>query len=254
MSGWPWPEVIAHRCGGALAPENTLAGLAIAARLGCRAVEFDVMLARDGVPVLIHDETLDRCATAVGRVVDLDGAQLLATDVGARFHPAFAGEAIPSLDAALLRCRQLGLVANLEIKPALGHDADTGRVVGRRLASLGPAERPALLLSSFSAEALAAAAAEADDVPRGWLATAFDAGALDAAARLGCVSLHLAADGLEAGHVAAVRAAGLRVLVYTVNGLADAQRLMGWGVSGVFTDRPDLLLGVIHRANAGFLP
>ena len=88
MSGWPWPEVIAHRCGGALAPENTLAGLAIAARLGCRAVEFDVMLARDGVPVLIHDETLDRCASVAGRVVDLDGAQLMAIDVGARFHAA----------------------------------------------------------------------------------------------------------------------------------------------------------------------
>ena len=90
MPGWSWPEVIAHRCGGALAPENTLAGLAIAARLGCRAVEFDVMLARDGVPVLIHDETLDRCASVAGRVVDLDGAQLMATDVGARFHAAEA--------------------------------------------------------------------------------------------------------------------------------------------------------------------
>jgi glycerophosphoryl diester phosphodiesterase len=39
---------MAHRCGGALAPENTLAGLGIAARLGCRAVEFDVMLSGDG--------------------------------------------------------------------------------------------------------------------------------------------------------------------------------------------------------------
>lgn len=204
------------------------------------------MLSLDGVPVLIHDETLDRCATSSGRVVDLDGAQLMAADVGTRFHPAFAGEAIPSLDAALLRCRQLGLAANLEIKPAVGHEVDTGRVVGRRLASLDPGDRPALLLSSFSAEALAAAAAEVDDIPRGWLAAAFSSQALDTAARLGCVSLHLAADGLEAAHVAAARAAGLRVLVYTVNRSADARRLMGWGVSGVFTDRPDLLLGAIH--------
>ena len=246
MPGWSWPEVIAHRCGGALAPENTLAGLAIAARLGCRAVEFDVMLARDGVPVLIHDETLDRCASVAGRVVDLDGAQLMATDVGARFHAAFVGETIPGLDAALQRCRQLGLAANLEIKPAAGHEVATGRAVGRQLASLGPAGRPALLLSSFSAEALEAAAAEVDDIPRGWLAPAFSAGALDTAARLGCVSLHLAAEGLEAAHVAAARAVGLRVLVYTVNDPADARRLAGWGVSGVFTDRPDLLLDAIR--------
>ena len=148
MLRWPWPKVIAHRCGGALAPENTLAGLAIAARIGCRAVEFDVMLSRDGEPVLIHDETLDRCANSSGTVAALDGALLMATDVGERFHHAFAGETIPSLHAALRRCRELGLAANLEIKPAQGHDVETGRVVGRRLASLGVDDRPALLLSS----------------------------------------------------------------------------------------------------------
>lgn len=97
---WPWPGVIAHRCGGALAPENTLAGLAIAARLGCTAVEFDVMLSQDGVPVLIHDETLDRCAISSGRVAGISAERLMATDVGVRFHPAFAGETIPSLAAA----------------------------------------------------------------------------------------------------------------------------------------------------------
>lgn len=245
MPRWPWPRVIAHRCGGALAPENTLAGLAIAARIGCRAVEFDVMLSRDGVPVLIHDETLDRCASSSGIVAALDATLLMATDVGARFHPAFAGETIPSLDAALRRCRELGLAANLEIKPAEGHEVETGRVVGRRLARLG-ADQPALLLSSFSAEALEAAAAEAGEIPRGWLAGAFDAAALKIASRLGCASIHLALDGLDAAHVAAARAAGLEVLVYTVNGLPAARRLVGWGVSGLFTDRPDLLLDAIR--------
>ena len=245
MPGWSWPEVIAHRCGGALAPENTLAGLAIAARSGCRAVEFDVMLSRDGVPVLIHDETIDRCASSSGTVAALDATLLMATDVGARFHPAFAGETIPSLDAALRRCRELGLAANLEIKPAQGHEVETGRVVGRRLASLGPGQRPALLLSSFSEEALEAAVAEAKNIPRGWLTDAFDAAALKTASGLGCASVHLALDGLEAAHVAAARAAGLEVLVYTVNRLPDARRLVGWGVSGLFTDRYDLLLDAI---------
>ena len=246
MLRWPWPEVIAHRCGGALAPENTLAGLAIAARIGCRAVEFDVMLSRDGVPVLIHDETLDRCATSSGSVAALDGERLMASDVGERFHPAFAGETVPHLDAALQRCRQLGLAANLEIKPAQGHEVETGRVLGRRLASLGPDGRPALLLSSFSAEALEAAVAEAGDIPRGWLADEFDPAALNVALRLGCESIHLALDKLTPAHVAAARAAGLRVLVYTVNRLPDARRIAAWGVSGLFTDRPDLLLDAIH--------
>ena len=57
---WVLPRVFAHRCGGALAPENTLAGLRIAQALGFGAVEFDVMLSADGSPWLIHDEALER--------------------------------------------------------------------------------------------------------------------------------------------------------------------------------------------------
>ena len=98
----------------------------------------------------------------------------------------------------------------------------------------------------FIYEALEAAAAEVDDIPRGWLAGAFDAAALKTASRLGCASIHLALDGLEAAHVVAARAAGLEVLVYTVNRLADARRLASWGVGGLFTDRPDLLLDTIR--------
>ena len=56
----PLPRWIAHRGGGRLAPENTLAGIRVAARLGFKAVEFDVMLSGDGTPVLIHDETLGK--------------------------------------------------------------------------------------------------------------------------------------------------------------------------------------------------
>ena len=178
MSRWGWPRLVVHRCGGALAPENTLAGLGVAARLGCVAVEFDVMLSGDGVPVLIHDETLDRVAGRPGQVSRLAADELLATDVGRCFHPAFSGETIPALEAALLRCRQLGLSANLEIKPAAGFEVETGRVVGSFLAAAHSAGLPPLLLSSFSAQALEAAALEVEALPRAFLTTRFDAQAL----------------------------------------------------------------------------
>lgn len=167
MSDWGWPGLIAHRCGGALAPENTLAGLGVAARLGCVAVEFDAMLSADGVPLLMHDETLDRTAGVPGCVAAMPAAALLATDVGGVFHPAFRGETIPRLIDALARCRALGFAANLEIKPATGVEIETGRVVGELLASMAPEERPVLLLSSFSADALRIAAGwRARDSPR----------------------------------------------------------------------------------------
>lgn len=244
MSGWPWPLLLAHRCGGAHAPENTLAGLALAARLGCRAVEFDVMLSRDKIPVLIHDETLMRTAGLPGLVADLNAAQLLATDVGRQFHPAFGGEMIPTLGAALAACRELGLAANVEIKPAAGFEAETGRVVGALLQAMPEAARPDVLLSSFSTEALQAAVLRAPGLPRALLVEGYSPEALVAAQQLGCASVNMGLSGLDAAHVQAVLSAGLRVMVYTVNTQATARRLVEWGVCGLFSDRPDLLLAL----------
>ena len=57
---WPYPRVLAHRGGGTLAPENTIAAIKVGLEHGFRAVEFDAMLAADDVPVLMHDPTLER--------------------------------------------------------------------------------------------------------------------------------------------------------------------------------------------------
>ncbi len=243
-AGWGWPRVLAHRCGGALAPENSLAGLDIAARLGCAAVEFDVMLSRDGVPLLIHDETLDRTAGVPGRVAELDAAALAGVDIGRLHHPAFAGEGIPRFDEALARCRMLGLAANVEIKPAAGADRATAEAVAATVAACPPQGLPAVLFSSFSRGALAVLARALPTMPRALLAERFDNEVLTAAQTLGCCAIHLGADCLGAADVAAVHAEGLRLRVYTVNQTDAARALLGLGVDGLYTDRPDLLLGV----------
>ena len=80
---WVLPRVVAHRCGGALAPENTLAGLPIAAALGYRAVEFDVMLSADATPWVIHDETLERTTSGFGNVCATPDVILRTLDAGA---------------------------------------------------------------------------------------------------------------------------------------------------------------------------
>src|SRR5215467_12304016 len=61
---WPHPRIIGHRGGGSLAPENTLAGFRKASAMGFGAVEFDVMLTADGIPILIHDERTRRRVVA----------------------------------------------------------------------------------------------------------------------------------------------------------------------------------------------
>lgn len=233
-----YPRIIAHRCGGALTPENTLAGLRLAARLGCHGVEFDAMLAADGIPVLIHDETLERTTSGRGRVADWNAAQLVGLDAGGRHHPAFAVEPVPTLDEALQLCAVLGLWANVEIKPSAGQDVATGRAVARHAA----AAAGKLLLSSFSLAALGAAADEAAELPRALLVEAIPVDWSQRIAAAGAGALHCAARALTAAARDAVLAAGFPLACYTVNRRNDAERLFAVGVSAVFTDRPDLWL------------
>lgn len=231
-----YPRIIAHRCGGALAPENTLAGLRLAARLGCGGVEFDAMLAADDVPVLMHDETLERTTTGRGRVGDMDSTHLARLDAGGLHHPAFAVEPVPTLDEALRLCAALGLWANVEIKPATGQEAETGKAVARHAA----AATGKILLSSFSALALRAAAAEAVQLPRAMLFEAIPADWRERLMETGARALHASARTLTVAVLQPVRDAGFPLACYTVNRREDAERLFAMGVSAVFTDRPDL--------------
>lgn len=79
--------IIGHRGVAALAPENTLSGINAAADLGIKWVELDVQLTRDNVPVLFHDESVNRCTNGIGRLDLFTLAQLRELDAGAWFTP-----------------------------------------------------------------------------------------------------------------------------------------------------------------------
>ena len=240
---WALPRVFAHRCGGALAPENSLSGLRLAAALGCKAVEFDVMRSADGSPWLIHDETLERTTNTCGRVCDTSDAALRQLDAGGYRHRAFAGEALPSLEQAALLCRQLGLHANVEIKTAEGHAAITGEVVARRVVELWDGA-PLPLVSSFSFDALAAARRTAPELPLGCLWVRPHADWLAAFTALGAFSLHCARDKLDEQTLQAARGRDIPVLCYTVNERPVAEALLARGVSALFSDRIDAMRGL----------
>lgn len=240
---WALPRVFAHRCGGALAPENSLAGLRIAAAAGFRAVEFDVMLSADGSPWLIHDETLDRTTNGNGPVCHTHDDALAALDAGARRHPAFAGEPLPTLRDAARLCRALGLQANVEIKPASGFEVETGRVVARAIADLWQGA-PWPLVSSFSTEALAAARAVAPNLPLGLLWSRLPEDWPAQLAALDVYSLHCAWNAIDDDALARARALGIPVLCYTVNERPQAEALFRRGASAIFSDRIDRMAGL----------
>ena len=234
-------HLIGHRGAARLAPENTLAGIELAARLGLRWVEIDARLSRDGVPVLVHDNTLDRTTDLTGPVRAWDYAALAQTDAGRWFAPEFAGERIPRLDAVLARCRQLDLGLHLELKPFADGETDTAAAVAG-LVSHGP--RPErLILSSFAFDTLAALHARLPRVPRAHGADALPADWLDISRALALEAWHLDASAITADLPVQLRAQDLALRAWTVNRREEAQRLVGWGVEAVFTDDPPALLG-----------
>jgi glycerophosphoryl diester phosphodiesterase len=173
-------------------------------------------------------------------VPDRDLAEIRSLDAGAWFAPAFAGERMPTLEEAIALLLELGLHANVEIKPATGHEAATGEVVAAMLKHLWPTDGPRLLLSSFERDSLAAARRVAPAIPRGLLAEELPHDWVLQA--LACATLHLGHTGVSLASLHLLAERGVPVLLYTVNTVARARELLGTGASAVFTDVPDTLL------------
>src|SRR5687767_2537589 len=113
------PPVIAHRGASFYAPENTMAAFRKAAQLGVNWVEFDVVATKDGMPVVFHDDELNRTTNGVGMLSDYSHAYLQTLDAGSWFDARFAGETIPTLAQVLTFLAEMKLNANIELK-ALG--------------------------------------------------------------------------------------------------------------------------------------
>ena len=239
MDAWPYPLWIAHRGAGKLAPENTLAAFRVGAAHGYRAFECDVKLSADGVPFLLHDATLERTTSGVGAAGARSWRELSRLDAGGWHGRGFAGEAMPSLEAIARYCIRNGFALNIEIKPAPGDEARTGRIVALEAARLWAGQTMPPLLSSFRPEALQAARDAVPGLPRALLLDTLYDGWFEQAQALECVAVVTNHAVLEAEVVTRLHLAGLRALVFTVNEPAQAQRLLGLGIDGMITDAVD---------------
>jgi glycerophosphoryl diester phosphodiesterase len=243
------PAVIGHRGAAAYAPENTIAGLRKAASLGTSWVEFDVRLSGDGMLVLLHDDSIDRTSDGRGAAGAIPLAELKRRDFGAWFSPAFRGERLPTLEETVAALAELGLGANVEIKPAPGAEEATGRAVGERLPALWPATLPPPLVSSFKPQSLASCRAVAPGLALGLLMKKVEPGWRERVEQLGCRTLHADQRHLDERRVREVRDAGYPLLAYTVNDPARARLLFEWGVDGIISDCPDRVAAA--RAGGG---
>lgn len=233
---WSFPHVLAHRGGGTLAPENTMAALRCAVSHGFSAVEFDVMAVRGDGLVLMHDPTLGRTVPGTGSVADFTQDELSLMDAGSWHSPQFAGEPVAGFDMAADFCLAHSLWMNVEIKPAPGNEVHTGRLVGTACQRLPVAS---VLLSSFSVPALRAAREVAPEVPRALLVDAIPDDWERQLHELGALALHVNARSITVAQAAEIKRAGFGLLCYTVNDPADARALRSAGVDAVCTDRLD---------------
>ena len=188
------------------------------------------------MPFLLHDATLDRTTSGQGPAIAHSWADLSRLDAGCWHGPGYAGEPPASLAAVAAFCRKNGAMLNIELKPNPGQDAETGRVVAAAARQFWAGELVGPLFSSFSAEALSGAQEVAPEAPRALLLAELRPGWLDAATALGCQAVVLHHPLAQPAVAAALHAARLRWLAYTVNEPAVAQRLVGLGASGLISD------------------
>lgn len=241
----PRVEIIAHRGASHDAPENTVAAIKLAWGQRADASESDIFLSKDGKIVAIHDKDTRRVAGVDKRVAELTLAELRRLDVGRWKGDSFAGERIPTL-AELLATVPPGKRVFIEVKCGPEIVPELDRVL--RAARLKPGQTAVI---SFHADVIAAVKKARPDLAAYWIVSlkARKGKQPPTAKALIAKAKAIRADGLDLsaspvldrGYAQTVKAAGLKLYVWTVNDPAVARRMVEIGVDGITTDRPGWL-------------
>lgn len=262
-SDTPAVQVIAHQGGDGIRPSNTMLAFEHAAALGVDMLEMDIHSTKDGVLVVIHDDTVDRTTDGTGRLQDLTFAEVQALDAGYNWPTLAeaenpddhrfrgAGASIPALEEVFQAFPDYPMT--IEIKQAepsivepfcdLIHEYDMQEQV------IVPSFNSATTLEFREACPDVATAATEDEVREFFVASRqgkaaeYEAHfvAFQVPEKFGNIPL------VTEQFVADAHALGLVVQVWTPNTAEDMQRLIDLGVDGIMTDYPDVLLGLLGR-------
>ena len=240
------PMIIAHRGASAYAPENTLAAARLGWQMGAPAVEIDVYTTADGEVVVMHDRTTKRTTGVDLPVATTSTAQFALLEAGAWKSPQYAGEPVPFLHHVVAAIPD-GRTLVIEIKDTPATVAGVKRVLDH----YGRHDQAVII--SFNKDVCVEARREFPKMPVYWLLGApkneetgeflpIDIVYAAEAAAAGFTGLNVSFRGAHPGLVAACRELGMPLFVWTVNDTADAKRLVSFGVTGITTDKPDVML------------
>jgi glycerophosphoryl diester phosphodiesterase len=241
--------VASHRGDQDGAPENTLAAMSLAIDSAVDFVETDLQLTSDGVPVLMHDWTVDRTTDGTGPVWNMTWKQLSRLDAGSWYSDAFAGTRVPRLDEFLELVAPSDKRIILELKGSWTEEQlapVAEQIQARRLASR-------VIVASFDIVTLANLAAVSETIARVVIARQVVGDPAVLAATCGAIAIVTSRSFVQRDPEAVTRIhdAGLGVMLYTLNDEQTWTEAVSLGVDGIITDRPTQLDRWIATAESG---
>jgi glycerophosphoryl diester phosphodiesterase len=247
------PRIFAHRGGCALGPENTLAAFDLGLEAGADGLELDVHLSSDGVPVVHHDETLDRTTDHTGPLASRTAAELARVDAGCRFvgrgrYPfRRQGVGIPTLREVLQRYRDVPVIVEMKVDAP-----EMGEAAARDIVATDSVER--VCVAGYGGRSAAAARAALPGAAYSACYREVRLAVYRALARwpvrhapYACYQVPELAGGLRIVSPRFIRYAhhaGHEVAVWTVDEESNMTRLLDWGVDGLISNRPDVAVRV----------
>ena len=231
------PNIIGHRGAYNSAPENTLISFRKAAQLGAKWIEIDVRLSSDKIPVVFHDNDVDRTTNGQGPVQSFTLKSLQELDAGSHYHIDFSGEKVPTLLQTITLCIELNLGLNIEIKPNFGQAAETVTAI---LATINPFQeqlRGNVLFSSFNLLCLKKLINLCPEWPRALLVNDLNNDWLSNTKTLECYALnpnYTCLANIE--NINSILDSKLRIIPFTVNQISIAKNLLRLGVHSIITD------------------
>lgn len=240
--------IIAHRGASAYYPENTLPSFEAAIEMGADMVEFDVQLTSDKEVVVFHDEKISRCTDGRGKVADHTLAELKKLDAGSWFNKEFKNTKIPTLAEVLAYCKNK-IAVNIEIKTEAVSNVFFGGIEEKCLKIVEQnGMNGHVVFSSFDPRAILhlkqidSNTAVAVLFEKKHYGSKFPSDIMES---LGADAFNCSGSYFKKKWIADIKLNNIPVNIYTVNDVRNMKRFINMGVSGIFTNNPDILKRVV---------
>lgn len=242
--------VIAHRGASAYAPENTHSAFKLAIEMQAEMIELDLLLSKDGIPVIIHDENLERTTGMDGKVGDLTLSELQNLETGAWFSNEFSGEPFPTLEE-VLNYTKGKIAVNIEIKHESVTDEIKGGIVEKTLELVkNVGVEKEVIFSSFDYRVMEHLNELAPDMPKALLYESDQSGdlsPLQLVRKYKVDAFNCSHKELTEEWISELKANNIPFFIYTVNDEVLMKEIINAGAKGIFSDKPDVLKQVVEN-------